>query len=461
MSWSLTPRRHGALWTLPGTAGALAWLRAAGLRAGDRLGLGLAPTPAAAELIQAAVLGGIVLVPFHQRLDADAIAAQVAVAGLAGACADPGHPLARAWPACLAPPAAWPADADLPAALPAGEREALVVWTSGTTGSARAVRLPARALAHALAASCAHLGLGQRDVWLGCLPLDHIAGLGTVLRQLVAGYRLELHPRFDAAAIDAAWEPAGITGASLVPTQLHRLVAARAGRPWPAALRLLLTGGGPLDPALAAACAALGRAPCQTWGLSECCAMVTAQRPGQRDQGAGTPIPGMAVVALDGDGQPLPAGASGQLAVRGPALFTGYDPPHPGGPGDDGWYRTGDRGLVDAAGWVQVLGRCDEVVVCGGEKIDPLQVEARLAAHPAVAAALVAGAGDAEWGQVPVALLVAQGVPPSDADFAQWLADHLPGPWRPRRWAWVAELPLTALGKPRRAAVAAAVDARR
>jgi O-succinylbenzoic acid--CoA ligase len=453
MSWSLVPRRHGALWVLPEAAGALAWLRACGLRPGDRLGLGLPPGAMGAALIQAAVLEGVVLVPFHHRLDRTAIATQAADARLAAVVSDPAHPLAAVHSGCLRLPPAWPAAVPLPEHLPDHDQEALVVWTSGTTGAARAARLPARALAHALHASCAHLGLGPADVWLGCLPIDHIAGLGTVLRQLVAGYRLALHPRFDAAAIDAAWESDGITGASLVPTQLHRLVAERAGRRWPARLRLLLTGGGALDPTLAAACAALGVAPCQTWGLSECCAMVTAQRPGRDDAGAGPPIPGMAVRAQDEQGRPLPAGAAGVLAVRGPGLFLGYD--HGGGgPAADGWWTTGDRGLVDATGCVQVLGRQDEVVVCGGEKIDPLQVEARLAAHPAVAEALVGGLADPEWGQVPAALLVARGAPPDDREFTAWLAAHLPGPWRPRRWAWVESLPRTALGKPLRREVA-------
>lgn len=458
MSRLLVPRRHGALWVLPGAAGAAAWLRRQGLRAGDRLGLGLPPSPAAAELIQAAALLGVVLAPFHHRLDAAALARQAVDARLAAAVADPDHPLAAARPGCLALPDAWPASDHLPDSLPAGGDEALLVWTSGTTGAARAARLPARALAHALGASCTHLGLSADDTWLGCLPLDHIAGLGTVLRQLVAGYRLALHPRFDAAAIDAAWDGDGITGASLVPTQLHRLVAARGGRPWPPRLRLLLIGGAALDPALAAACAGLGLAPCQTWGLSECCAMVTAQRPGRGDRHAGPPIPGMTVVARDDAGAPLPAGAAGRLAVRGPALFLGYAGGADGGPGADGWWTTGDRGAVHADGCVEVLGRADEVVVCGGEKVDPLQVEARLAAHPAVAEAAVAGMADAEWGQVPVALLVARGDPPDAAAFAAWLAGHLPGPWRPRRWRWTAALPRTALGKVRRAAVAGAVD---
>lgn len=452
MSWRLDAQPCGPLWCLPGTAGALAWLRALDLPAGARLGLGLGPSPRAAELLQAALLGGICVVPFNRRLDAAALAGQAARAGLAAVVAEAGHPLAAARPDARPLPAAWPDPIPPPTALPDGEAEALVLFTSGTTGAAKAVRLPRRALAHALAASCAHLGLGRADTWYGCLPLDHIAGIGTVLRQLVAGYRLVLAPRFDAAGASADLTAHGITAASLVPTQLHRLLAVRGGTPWPATLRLLLVGGAACDDDLAAACTAHGLAPCRTWGLSEACAMAAAQRPGRDDRHAGPPLPGMAVRAEDGEGHPLPAGAIGVLALRGPGLFLGYD--QGGGTDADGWFRTGDRGAVHADGCVQVLGRRDEVIVCGGEKIDPGTVEARLLRHPAVAEAAVGALADAEWGAVPAALLVARGAPPADAALRAWLDAHLPGPWRPRRWRWVAALPRTPLGKLRRSAVA-------
>lgn len=454
--WILDAEPCPSGWRLPGAPAAWAWLHGLGLPPGARLGLGLPVDMRTAELIQAAVLGGLCLVPFNHRLDPATLAEQAQRAHLTAVVADPGHPLATACPHHLRLPIAWPPPRDLLPPSGDGASEALVLFTSGTTGPAKAVRLPRRALAHALAASCDHLALGPQEVVYGCLPLDHIAGIGLVLRQLVAGYRLVLSPRFDAHAATADLAAQAITAISLVPTQLHRLLKARGGTPWPDALRLLLVGGGPLDADIATACAALGRTACQTWGLSEACAMVTAQRPGHADAGAGYPLPGMAVRTQDMDGHPLPTGTPGILAIHGPALFLGYD--GGGGPDAAGWFATGDRGVVGADGCVHVLGRHDDVIVCGGEKIDPGEVEARLRGHPAVAEALVGALPDREWGQIPAALLVARDRDrvPDPAAFAAWLEEHLPGPWRPRRWRWMDAdaLPRTALGKPRRTAVA-------
>jgi len=164
----------------------------------------------------------------------------------------------------------------------------------------------------------------------------------------------------------------------------------------------------------------------------------------------GQPLPGVEIRIEQPD-----AAGDGVIAVRGSHLFAGYEEhgrlvrPHP----PDAWFATGDLGRIGADG-LQVLGRRDEVIVTGGEKVAPDEIEAILGEHPRVAAAAVCGIADPEWGQVVAAGLVAQGEPPSDGEFAAWLATRLAGFRRPRRWRWLAELPRTALGKPRRRQVA-------
>jgi len=430
----IVPVRRDGLWLAPGIDAAAEQLTALGLRPGDRLGLGLHDTPATIALIQAAYFAGVVLVPFNRRLDAATIRDQADRARLRHILATPEHPLAN-WPLPGAP-----SSSSACLEEPIDERESLILFTSGTTGRAKAARIPKRAVAHALASSCARINLNADDIWLGCLPLDHIAGLGNALRMLVCGYRLMQLPRFEAVQVNRCLDDDGITGLSLVPTQLHRLIAARGGQPWPSSLRTILVGGGPLDADLRQRCRDLGCAPRQTYGLTECCAMVTCQTGPGDDCG---PV-------LDGLELRL---VEGHIAVRGPTVFLGYEG-EAGGPGPDGWFITGDHGVLDAEGRLTVLGRRTDLIISGGENIYPAQIEARLRALPGVAEVAVVGLPDAEWGQVVAAVVIADGEQPTDQAWQDSLAE-LPGPWRPKRWVWVTKLPRTALGKVERSSLTA------
>lgn len=440
-AWWIDPRAAACgpwPFTLPGTGGALRWLGAQGLRPGQRLGLLSGNRPAMCSVIQAAGLAGLDLVLLNRRLLPHELAAQLASLhcdALAVGDAQPpdGVPL-------LPLPESF--SDEPPSAVRDDASTALVVFTSGTSGPAKPVRLPWPRLRLAAEAARRHLDLQATDRWLACLPLDHIGGASLALRAAWSGIRLRLHQRFDADLVDGELSTHALTGASLVPTMLHRLVARRAGRPWPASLRCLLIGGASLSPGLAEACARLGLAACATYGLSEAASMACAQRPRDlsRPPGrVGGTLHGIELRLLDPE-----ADGVGIIALRGAHLTPGHE---------QDWLITGDLGRLHADG-LEVLGRRDEVIVCGGEKIAPDQVETALLAHPAIAEALVAGCPDAEWGQVVVAGLVARDAPPNDADLSAWIADHLAGHRRPRRWRWLGELPRTSLGKPRRSAVA-------
>lgn len=435
-----------------GTGGARAWLESQGL-VGRRLGLVAPNLPAVAQLIAAAARAGTTLVLVNHRLLPAERAGQIARAAIdaLAVAADDGTP---ADVPRLPLPDAFAGDDDRPER--ADPDAALVVFTSGTTGAAKAARLPWATLRRAAGDACAHLGLGRGDAWLACLPLDHIGGASVVLRAATVGCRVRLLERFAAPAVADELDGGGISGASLVPTMLHRLLEGRQRR-WHPRLRTLLLGGAALPPAAAAACAALGVPPTASYGLTEAASQVCTVRPGRvAPPGCvGPALPGVDVSILDPD----PAG-DGVIAVRGPHLFAGYEDrgrlaaPHPAG----AWFATGDLGRLDADG-LHVLGRRDEVIVTGGEKVAPDTIEAVIAEHPQVAAVAVCGLPDAEWGQVVAAGLVARGEPPDDAAFAAWLAERLAGFRRPRRWRWLPDLPRTPLGKPRRRALEALIGA--
>ena len=426
----LSPRRHdGGRWLLPEALQAAAWLATQGVVPGDRIALGAQPSPMVAGLLQAALERGVAVVLINARWTSAEVTDLWSRCGARLAVVTPGHPLA-AIPGSVVLPETWPsAVADL-ARHPDLALPGLILFTSGTTGRPKAARLSRRALYASIAVATAHLRLTTADTWLGCLPLDHIGGAMTVLRQIVAGYHLRLVPR---------WTPdldlTGITGISVVPTQLHRMVA--QGRRWPGTLRHLLTGGGPLAPELAAAATALGCAPTQTYGLTEHASMATCEAV-PSGLTAGVPV-----------GSRLRLDAEGRIELVGDSLFDGYE--EAGGLvrpfTADGWFPTGDAGYLDDAGRLIVLGRRSDLIVSGGENIYPAEIEAVLERYPAIHEARVRGEPDAEWGHMVVAEVVAPGL--TETQWQEALAP-LAGYKRPRRWRVVEVLPRTSTGKLRR-----------
>lgn len=447
-TWTLTPRAllpgHPAavLWPylLPGVGGALVWLRSHGIERGQRIGLAGLNTPTTAALLQALPLAGVTTVLFNRRLTPDELVAQATRVHVNRIIADRAHPLATRR-TTLPIPDHFP-DQPVADATPLyGNQPALVLFTSGTSGTAKAARLSWNAVQHAADAAVQVLGLSPSCTWLGCLPLDHIGGAMVVMRSGRGGNAIHLHDRFDADTVTQAIDAGMVHGASVVPTMLHRLLAARGERAWPTTLRCLLTGGGPLSCDDIARSTALGLPPSQTYGLTEAASQVCTLLPPDAAThvgSAGRALPGMEVRVVDG-----------VIAVRGPSLFSGYEQdgalvePLPA----DGWFNTGDLGELDADGFLTVHGRRSDLILSGGENVYPAEIEAVLERHPQIAEAGVYGVADPEWGQVVAAVLVARGTPPGEAEFAAWCTANLAGFKRPRRWRWAAELPRTATGK--------------
>ncbi len=297
---------------------------------------------------------------------------------------------------------------------PVEDGDALVVATSGTSGAPKAVVLTHEAVrASALAVSTSMEVDPSSDRWLACLPLAHMGGLAVITRALVTGTPLDVHPRFDVAAVDAS----GATLTSLVPTMADRLDLSR--------FRVVLVGGG-----------ADGRVRppnvVRTYGMTETGGGIVHD---------GQPLHGVEV-RTDGDGQ---------LHVRGPMLLRGYrdgtDPRD-----REGWLATGDAGCV-VDGRVQVNGRLSNVIVTGGEKVRPEEVELVLEAHPGVKEVAVGGRPDPDWGQRVVAWVVPHhgAAPPTIESLRQAVKESLPPYAAPKELVLVDELPRTPYGKVQRA----------
>jgi o-succinylbenzoate---CoA ligase len=309
---------------------------------------------------------------------------------------------------------------------PVEDGVALVVPTSGSTGDPKGVLLSAAALTASAAATERRLGGPGR--WTLALPVTHIAGLQVVLRALRAGSPPVADPDF---VTGTAALGTGRRYTALVPTQLRRLLA--AGPPTLAALRsydAVLLGGAAPPAALLAAARDAGVRVVVTYGMSETCGGCVYD---------GVPLDGV-TVDLD---------ATDRIRIGGPVLAAGYRlrPELTGQVFAGGRFVTGDVGRLDG-GRLTVLGRADDVLVTGGEKVAAAAVEAALAEHPAVAEAAVVGVADEEWGQRVVAVVVLrEGTALTLAQARRQVAERVSRVAAPRELRVVDALPLLPSGK--------------
>ncbi|WP_372476605.1 o-succinylbenzoate--CoA ligase [Pseudonocardia terrae] len=338
-------------------------------------------------------------------------------------------------------PAVVPGAATAPAAeVP--EEVAVVISTSGSTGTPKHVMLSAAALTASARATEARLGGPAR--WVLALPAEHVAGVQVVLRALLAGAPPVVQD------LREGFRPAGFARAtgllphgarrytSLVPTQLGRVLDEGGAAMYAlAGFDAVLIGGAALAPALRARAEEVGIRVVTTYGMSEMCGGCVYD---------GVPL----------DGVRVGLAADGRLSLGGPMIAEGYlgDPELTAASFVDGMFVTGDLGQW-AGDRLVVLGRADDVIVTGGEKIAPAAVERVLAAQPGVGAVCVVGVPDPEWGQAVVAAVVPTGTGPDVEALRAAVRAAVGRAAVPRRVRLMPELPLRGVGKPDRAAIAA------
>ncbi len=328
------------------------------------------------------------------------------------------------------------------------ETPVALLYTSGTTGEPKGALLSRRAMAASARASSEHLGTGPEDRWLACLPLYHVGGLSLLVRSALDGSPLVVHERFDASAVAARLAAGDVSGISLVPTQLERLLDTTRDRTAPAPLRIVLLGGAPVSTALEARAAAAGYPIAPTYGLTEASSQVATRTPGSARSGL-TPLPGIALRILDEAGHPCAAADVGEIAVHGATVMSGYWRREPATCAvlRDGWLRAGDAGWLDAEGDLHVVDRRRDLIVSGGENVYPAEIERVLAGHPGVEEAAVRGVADAAFGERPVAWIVPRGEGVDATGLIAHCRNELAGYKIPIRFHAVESLPRNALGK--------------
>lgn len=318
----------------------------------------------------------------------------------------------------------------------------LMIPTGGTSGGLKFARHDGRTLAAAVDGFRRHFEV-ERVNAIGLLPLHHVSGLMAWLRCALSGgeyvpadwKRIEAGERPVLAARHDGW------GISLVPTQLERLLRDAAAVDWLRGFRFVFVGGAATAPGLLDRAADRGLRLAPGYGMTETAAMVTALRPEEFLAGArssGRPLPHARVAV----------GADGRVVIGGDSLFRGYFPAWRGEPG----YVTTDLGRIDDRGHLHLLGRADAVIVSGGEKVNPAEVEMVLRETGEFDDVVVLGRPDVEWGEV-VTAVYAGGRRPDLDRVEERVAGRLAAYKRPKHYVALSGWPVTAAGKVDRAEV--------
>ncbi|MBY4572522.1 AMP-dependent synthetase [Gordonia paraffinivorans] len=386
--------------------------------------------PAFPALLFGAAYAGKPLCPLNYRLADDAVnqavdrlAPVVLYAGESMAARVPARPGVTVRDFATVLDDAAPAATDDVVHIPDGERPAVYLFTSGTTGTPKIAVLRHRHLWSYIVSSVEFGSAGEDEAILVSVPNYHIAGIASVLSSVYAGRRIVYLSAFDPEQwVDTA-AAEGITHAMVVPTMLGRIldVLEARGQTLPT-LRHLSYGGGrmPVD-VVERAMRLLGEVGMvNAYGLTETSSTIAVLGPEDHRAAAASPdpqvrarlgsvgraLPGVEIEIRDDDGNVVPPGEVGELYVRGEQVAGEYVSHK--AVADDGWYPTRDHGYLDADGYLFLQGRADDVIVRGGENIAPTEVEDIIATHDAVEEVAVVGVPDQEWGERVEAVVVAR-----------------------------------------------------
>ncbi len=358
------------------------------------------------------------------------------------------------------------ASAERPKSDIAPDDLAVIIYTSGTTGRAKGVMHSHRALLHQAVDTNLVTEANRSDVMLATTPFFTAGGMVRTASWLYLGQTMVIHQRFDPEAVIDEIERSGITFTTFIPTMLHRTLAILEEGPQRdlSSLRRISYGSAPVPPGLAQrAMDLLGCDLQQRYGSTECGGQATILTPqDHRDivagrtsiaTSCGQETPMCAIRIVDDSGKELGHGEIGEIVVQSPANAIGYwnlpeqstETFRPDG------LRTGDLGFLDEENYLHVTGRKRDMIISGGFNVYPAEIERVIAHHRDVEHVAVVGVPNVEWGETPVAVVIAR---TSVSDFDQLTAElallcrtELAGYKQPHRFEYRAEFPLGPSGK--------------
>jgi acyl-CoA synthetase (AMP-forming)/AMP-acid ligase II len=300
-----------------------------------------------------------------------------------------------------------------------------LMYTSGTTGRPKGVMITHANLAWKNHAHITEFGFNRHDVGLACGPLYHVGALDLVTTTMIAvGATTIIHTAFDAAAVVDEIERSRVTLMWTAPAMLRAILdVPDIGERDLSSVRVIIAGGEKMPiPTIERLRTIFPSAWfADAYGLTE---TVSGDTFLDRDStvsklgSVGRPCQYLELDVWDEQGASVPAGASGEVVLRGPKVFAGYwrDPDATAKAFAGGWFHTGDIGVVDDDGYVYIVDRLKDMILSGGENIASSEVERVIYEHPSVVEAAVVGRPDERWGEVPVAFVVASPTTSTTAD---------------------------------------------
>ena len=341
------------------------------------------------------------------------------------------------------------------AAVDDPDADAVLVFSSGTTGLPKAVRHTHRSLGHAVEHWVNALGLTDRDRFQIATPPVHILGLLNIVTAVAAGARVRLHARFDLdASLRAIGEDRLTLEMAVAPIALGMANHPRLEDFDLSSLRYIMWGATPVAEEVARTVTRrTGVRWLPAYGTSE--VPVIAVNPvGSPDEwrldSVGLPVPGLEVRITDPEtGAVLDAGATGEIEARSPSAMAGYLPDSETAASfHDGWYRTGDIGWLEPAGWLHITDRLKEMMKVRGFQVAPAEIEAVLHADPRVRDCAVFGVDDPRLGEAIVAAVVpVSGAAVAPEDLEALVAEQLASYKRITHLVFVDEVPRLPSGK--------------
>jgi long-chain acyl-CoA synthetase len=447
------------------TARVAGWLRARGVGPGDRIGLMLPNVPAFVVLYYGALRAGATVVPMNPLLKAREVRHYVSDSGAkmifawhtaageaAAGAGEFGTETVTVTADTLEEIASWPSAAEFISRE--DEDTAVILYTSGTTGTPKGAQLThANLRANAAISASSLFGVTQDDVIMGCLPLFHAFGQTCALNVAVlAGASLTLIARFDPKTALSVIERDGVTVFMGVPTMYVAMLQAGRGVADTATLRLCVSGGAALPvEVLTGFGNEFGARILEGYGLSETSPVASFNRVGRAKAGSiGFPIDGVEMRVLGADGGEAPCGESGEILIRGHNIMRGYwnKPEETAGVFTDGWFHSGDVGRQDEDGFFYIVDRKKDMIIRGGFNVYPREIEEVLYEHPAVLEAAVIGVPHATHGEEVAAAVVLKPGAEAEADELREYVKARVAPYKYPRHVWLLEaLPKGPTGK--------------
>jgi len=328
----------------------------------------------------------------------------------------------------------------------------LLLFTSGTSGNPKCVELTYGNLFYSALGTKLRLAVSSRDTWLLSLPLYHIGGFSMLARTILYGIPLIVPASIDTDGLISAIGRHDPSFISLVPTMMKRFLERNleANR----SHKTVLLGGGPIPDGLLEQCAEYGWKIATTYGTTETSSQIaTRHADDTRNTGSvGRPLPFNEIQIVDENTNEVPDGLEGEITVSSPVIMKGYYRRN-----DltkqvlrDGRFHTGDYGYRSDSDYLYVVSRRSDLIVSGGENINPVEVENVLSTHPDIRDVCVIPYTDAEWGEVPAAAIVSNKDAVTLESIKQFLTGKIASYKIPKIVFLCDALPYTSTGKVQR-----------